>query len=126
MHKSRLGAIVIDCETDDLDRQAEFWSRALGCAAGRSPQPDEQDYVTLDTAPEELKVVLQKVDHPSRVHIDIETDDIEAEASRLEQLGAKRIARIKRWWVMQAPSGHRFCLVRPQRSDFELNANEWK
>jgi len=30
------------------------------------------------------------------------------------------------WWVMRAPSGHRFCVVHPQRSDFEENANRWE
>lgn len=125
MHKSRLGVIVIDCETEDLDREAAFWAQALGCAATRSADPGAQNYVALDTAPDEVRVLLQKVDHPSRAHIDIETDDIEAEASRLEKLGAKRVARIKRWWVMEAPSGHRFCVVTPQRADFARNANAW-
>jgi predicted enzyme related to lactoylglutathione lyase len=125
MHKSRLGTIVIDCKTDDLDRETEFWSQVLGCKVGRSSEPDEQNYVVLKTAPEEIKVLLQQVDHPSRVHIDIETDDIEAEVSRLEKIGAKRVAQIKRWWVMEAPSGHRFCVVPPQRADFARNSNEW-
>ena len=125
MHKSRLGAVVIDCETDDLDREAEFWSRVLGAAAKRSSNSEYQNYVSLEVAPDEVKVLLQKVDHRSRVHIDIETDDIDAEADRLEKLGAKRVARIKRWLVMEAPSGHRFCVVPPQRPDFEEGAKEW-
>ena len=54
-----------------------------------------------------------------------ETDDVEAEVSRLEELGAKRIAQVKRWWVMEAPTGQRFCVVRPQRADFEVGANVW-
>jgi predicted enzyme related to lactoylglutathione lyase len=126
MHKSRLGAVVIDCETDDLDREAEFWSRALGGAAKRSPDPGDENYIELETAAGEMNVLLQKVEHPSRVHLDIETDDIEAEAARLEKLGARRIARIKRWWVMEAPSGHRFCLVPPQRAGFEEGAKAWE
>lgn len=126
MHKSRLGVVVIDCQTDDLDRDSEFWAAALGAAAKRSPDPEDDNYVELETAPEEIKVLLQKVEHPSRVHLDIETDDLEAEAARLEKLGAKRIAKIKRWWVMEAPSGHRFCLVNPQRGDFEEGAKVWK
>jgi hypothetical protein len=66
------------------------------------------------------------VDHPGRVHLDIETDDIEAEVKRLEALGAKRVEFIKRWWVMEAPTGQRFCVVRPQH-DGKLgpHANEW-
>ncbi|MDH3595860.1 MAG: VOC family protein [Rhodospirillales bacterium] len=126
MHKSRLGVVVIDCETDDFDREAEFWSRALGGAANRSPDPENENYIELETAPDDMNLLLQKVEHPSRVHLDIETDDIEAEAARLEKLGAKRVAKIKRWWVMEAPSGHRFCLVNPQRADFEEGANEWE
>ena len=58
-----------------------------------------------------------------RPHLDIETDDIEAEAERLERLGARKIERLPRWWVMEAPSGQRFCVVSPQRSTFEEDAN---
>ena len=57
--------------------------------------------------------MIQKVAHESRVHLDIETDDMEAEVKRLEALGARRIEFIKRWWVMEAPTGHRFCVVNP-------------
>jgi hypothetical protein len=56
------------------------------------------------------------VDHESRVHIDIETDDIPAEVARLEQLGASVVDRLERWVVMRAPSGQRFCVVRVQRA----------
>ena len=127
MHRSRLGAIVIDCMTgSDLEREAEFWSRALGCAATRSDDPDDADYVKLETPAGEVQVLLQRVEHASRVHIDIETDDQEAEVQRLESLGAKRIAKVKRWWVLEAPSGHRFCVVDPQRSTFERDANRWE
>ena len=68
---------------------------------------------------------MQRVDHPSRVHLDIETDDIAAEVARLEGLGATTIARLERWTVMEAPSGQRFCVVNPQRPDFAEGANSW-
>ena len=125
MHKSRLGAIVIDCGGDDFERDAAFWSAALGRDGERPDDPADQNYVSLKTRPDELPVLLQKVDHPSRAHIDIEADDIEAEVVRLEELGAKRVAQIKRWWVMEAPSGHRFCVVQPQRADLSENGNAW-
>ena len=54
---------------------------------------------------------MQAVDHPSRVHLDIKTDNLDAEVRRLEDLGATRVRRVKEWWVMQAPSGHRFCVI---------------
>jgi Glyoxalase-like domain len=65
------------------------------------------------------------VSHPSRVHLDIETNDVEAEVTRLEKLGAKRIEMIRTWWVMEAPTGQRFCVVRASSRDFEAKASVW-
>jgi hypothetical protein len=70
-------------------------------------------------------VQIQRVDHESRVHIDIETDDIPAEMARLERLGATVVNRPERWVVMQAPTGQRFCVVRAQRPGFPKNAKSW-
>ena len=125
MHRSRLGGFIIDCRTADLDAAAEFWSQALGCPAMRHDDPADANYVGLETADNDLQIEVQKVDHESRVHLDIETDDIEAEARRLESLGAKRVAEVRDWLVMEAPTGQRFCLVRPQRAAFEAEANLW-
>ncbi|GHD51548.1 glyoxalase [Thalassobaculum fulvum] len=120
MHKSRLGAVVIDCRTDDLDDATAFWTGALGYDV--APDQSDDRYVSLVGPGGEVKIILQKVEHDSRVHLDIETDDIEAEVERLVGLGAAIVARIKGWVVLEAPSGHRFCVVKPQRSDFAANA----
>ena len=126
MHHSRLCTMVIDCRVDDLAPAAEFWSRALGKPIASADQDGDGKYAELETAPDEPIVVLQKVGHKSRVHLDIETDDLEAEAERLEALGAKRIAFVReRWWVMEAPTGHRFCVVRRQRANFGPHLNTW-
>ncbi len=125
MHRSRLGGLIIDCRTEDLEAAAEFWSQALGCRMVRSIDPADANYVQLETAPNEPALEVQKVDHESRVHIDIETDDIEAEAARLEKLGAKRLEKIRTWLVMEAPTRQRFCLVKPQRAMFETEGNIW-
>lgn len=124
MHKSRLAGFIIDCNTDDLDAAAGFWSAALGFPR-RADRPDDPGYVALDARAAGLSVEVQKVGHPSRVHLDIETDDIEAEASRLEALGARRIAKVHSWWVMEAPTGQRFCIVRPQTARFAEQATTW-
>jgi predicted enzyme related to lactoylglutathione lyase len=123
MHKSRLAGFVIDCRVDDLGRAAQFWSEALGYRA--VSDPEDPKYAALETPEGEIVMMLQQVDHESRVHLDIETDDKEAEAARLEALGARRVAAIKRWIVMEAPTGHRFCVVNPQRSDFQEHARAW-
>ncbi len=125
MHRSRFAGLIIDCETQDLGAGAAFWSRALGYGIRPSPRPEDQQYVILDTAGDEPYLELQRVSHPSRVHLDIESDDIDAEAARLEKLGARRVGKVKRWWVMEAPTGHRFCIVPAERPDFADNANVW-
>jgi len=122
MHKSRLAGFIIDCETPDLEAATQFWSQALGLPV--RPGSDAL-YRTLATAPDEVHLEVQQVTHPSRVHLDIETDDIEAEVRRLERLGARRIGAVRTWVVMQAPTGQRFCVVRPQRADFATRANCW-
>lgn len=126
MHKSRLGTIVVDCQTQDLDAAASFWSSALGRSVEAHVDPESANYRELEGPDDEVKVLVQAVEHPSRVHIDIETDDIEAEVQRLEALGARRVAHVKRWWVMEAPTGQRFCVVRPQRPDFVDRAHPWQ
>src|SRR3546814_14218880 len=78
----------------------------------------EAEYAELSNTPADLQIEVQKVRHPSRVHLDIETDDLDAEAARLEALGARKIEFCKRWWIMAAPTGQRFYIVRikpPQR-----------
>lgn len=127
MHKSRLGTLIIDCETEDLDQDAEFWSRALGGKViGRNSEPGDENYRGIDGDPSQPKMLVQGVSHPGRVHLDIETDDIDAEVERLERLGARRIEKVRYFWVLEAPTGHRFCVVNPQRPDFEEKANLWE
>ena len=125
MHRSRLCSIVIDCKTDDLEAAAQFWAQALGRPIDPDHPGTRGPYVMLETPPGEISVQIQRVDHESRVHIDIETDDIPAEVERLEKLGAKVDTRMERWVVMEAPSGQRFCIVRVQRDGFDKDANSW-
>ncbi|UWX04267.1 VOC family protein [Pseudoxanthomonas sp. NC8] len=116
----------MDCKVEDLADATTFWSKALGKPVASIDQDGDGKYAELATAADEPMILLQKVDHDARVHLDIETDDIEAEVARLEKLGAKKIAFVKRWWVMEAPSGHRFCVVRPQRQPFGPHTNRWQ
>jgi predicted enzyme related to lactoylglutathione lyase len=126
MHRSRLSTFVIDCKVDDLDAAAQFWSKALGRDI-HPPDPGDPDYRQLASSDAEAQVLLQKVGHDSRIHLDIEADDLDAEADRLEKLGARKIKFVKRWWLMQAPSGQVFCIVNPQRGPLagKPGANEW-
>jgi catechol 2,3-dioxygenase-like lactoylglutathione lyase family enzyme len=126
MHKSRLAGFIIDCKTDDLEAAAEFWSAALGCPTKGSSAQAAGVYVGLETPPGDPYFEVQKVSHDSRIHLDIEANDIPAEVARLERLGAKRIAAIRDWIVMEAPTGQRFCVVPVVRDGFEEKANNWQ
>jgi predicted enzyme related to lactoylglutathione lyase len=107
--------LVLDCV--DPQRLAEFWAPALGYtslgAAG--------SYVVLvDEQAGRPKLLLQAVPEAksvkNRMHFDIETPDIEGEASRLEQLGARRMdvephhEHSSSWIVMADPEGNEFCV----------------
>src|SRR5271170_5457397 len=103
MHHSRLCAVLVDCKVSNVDEAAQFWSAALGRAVDPKHPGSRGNYRMLTTPPDELIVQIQRVDHESRVHLDIETDDIPAEVERLGKLGATVVDRLDRWVVMEAP-----------------------
>jgi catechol 2,3-dioxygenase-like lactoylglutathione lyase family enzyme len=119
---------IIDCKEDPskadaLDAATTFWSRALGMrVVGR----EGGDYDRLDASARDVHIEVQRVSHESRIHLDIETDDVEAEVCRLEQLGARRVAQVKTWWVMDAPTGQRFCVVRAKKLDGAAGVTVWE
>jgi catechol 2,3-dioxygenase-like lactoylglutathione lyase family enzyme len=124
-HRSRLAGFIIDCQVEDLPPAVAFWSQALGYPVKERYVDDGTEYTSLAGTPAELHVEVQKVGHPSRVHLDIEADDIEAEVARLEALGAKKVAWVKRWQVMEAPTGQRFCVVKMREPDKGVPPNAW-
>lgn len=127
-HRSRLAGFIIDCQTDDLDAAADFWAQALGCTVvDRAAGDAAARYQRLGETPAGLHVEVQQVAHPSRVHLDIEADDVHAEAARLEALGARKVAFVReRWWVMEAPTGQRFCVVPMADPDHGLPPRVWE
>jgi predicted enzyme related to lactoylglutathione lyase len=125
VHKSKLGGFIIDCRTDDLTQAADFWGAALGMPVRELPGAEGELYRKLEDVHLGLHIEVQKVSHPSRVHLDIETDDIEAEVRRLESLGAKRVSQVQTWWVMEAPTGQRFCVVSASSPRFAEQASSW-
>ena len=124
MHHSRFSTVIIDCQTSDARGAAKFWSQAFGRPAIENPS--NPMYVALQMHADEVICQVQAVAHESRVHLDIETDDIPAEVRRLEGIGATVVNVLERWVVMEAPTGQRFCVVRVQRPGFPKNANRWE
>ena len=125
MHRSRLNGLQIDCRMENVDAAAKFWAEALGRPVDWQSSSTRGNYRTLEARAGEVDIQIQRVEHESRVHLDIETDDIPAEVARLEKLGATVDKRLERWVVMRAPTGQRFCVVRVQRDGFPKGATEW-
>jgi hypothetical protein len=125
MHRSRLYGLFIDTPTADTDAAAGFWATALGTTA--APVPGEEQFIKLADAFPALAVDVQAVDDAPRYHVDIETDDVDAETARLTGLGAVEVARWLDCHTLRAPGGHLLCVV-PVHSDpafFAANARTW-
>lgn len=125
MHRSKLSTFVLDCRGADLEAATSFWSQALGRPA-KPPQQGDDRYRDLECSPSEPLLMIQRVEHESRIHLDIESDDIEAEVARLEALGARRIESIRSWVVMEAPTGQRFCVVKAKDLSKAAGVTVWE
>jgi predicted enzyme related to lactoylglutathione lyase len=102
-HRSRLAHFVID--VDDLDQGVAFWSAALDAKEELLSEASSPVYRRLRLPDSEIRILLQRTadpkTHKERMHLDLETDDVEAEVRRLEQLGATR-------WNHQQERGYDF------------------
>ena len=125
MHRSRVSALLIDAPEAEAAASTAFWSAALGATA--QPDAEEPQYTVLREALPGLVTAIQAVDDAPRFHIDIETDDVEAETARLLALGAEEVSQWLECRVLRAPGGHLLCVV-PVHSDpeaFSAQANPW-
>jgi catechol 2,3-dioxygenase-like lactoylglutathione lyase family enzyme len=124
MHRSKLRALMIDVPGPDLAPATAFWAGALGLSPNRAPA-EAHPYLTLLPSEEGMRVTLQRIDGAARFHVDIETDDLEAEVKRLEALGAQEVERSGDWVVMRDPAGLPVCVVPMESTDFDATATSW-
>ncbi|MFE9744487.1 VOC family protein [Saccharothrix saharensis] len=125
MHRSRVYALLIDTPEAEADQAAAFWAAALGATA--RPVPGEEQFTSLHNALPGLVTSVQSVADAPRYHLDIETDDVDAETARLLALGATEVSRWLECRVLRAPGGHLLCVL-PVHSPADLfaaEANTW-
>ncbi|WP_162529689.1 VOC family protein [Nocardioides caldifontis] len=123
MHRSRLHVVLLDSPAQVSDAEVSFWAGALGS----TPEVEEGTPFTV-VAPLGSGMVLahQRLGSgASRVHLDIETDDTEAEVERLEALGAERVGEYDGCVHLRDPAGLLFCVVPVQSEDFAEHATVW-
>jgi len=104
MHRSRVYAVLIDTPEADAARAADFWSAALGGTARLFPPAPH--FTTLHQALPGLITAVQAIDDAPRIHLDIETDDVESETARLIALGAEQVSQWQECRVLRVPGGH--------------------
>ncbi len=110
-HFSRLFKVVIDIPAHDYDRGVSFWAGALGEPL-LQPFGIHPEYHGTALHGQDFWLLTQRLDEgAARVHLDIHTDDLEAEVTRLENLGAQRVQRVDSWQVMRDPAGLLFCVL---------------
>ena len=125
-HRSRLSTILIDAPSGEARAAAAFWSGALGVPT--RTVPDEEQFTSLFGALPGLVLAVQAVDDQARYHLDIETDDVEAETLRLTGLGAAEVGRWLDCRTLRAPGGHLVCVI-PRHSDpdtFDRLSQVWE
>ncbi len=110
-------SIGLVLDATDPDAIAPFWAAALGMTR----QGAVENYVLLTSEDGPVRqLLLQRVAEPkttkNRMHLDIETADVDGEVARLEALGARRLepeARREhgsRWVIMADPEGNELCV----------------
>ena len=110
MHRILMREVVIDAPSTTFAATRDFWAAAL--LAEAHVVPEFVEFTALVEPASMSWVGLQDVGQgAARFHLDIETDDVEAEVARLTGLGATRVAEGRTWVVMRDPSGLLFDVV---------------
>jgi hypothetical protein len=125
VHRSRLSTLLVDVPAHKRDSSAAFWSAALGVPA--VSQLNEPEFTELTEAIPGLVTAVQAIDGQARYHVDIETDDVDAEVDRLVTLGAAHHSSWQGCRTLRAPGGHLLCVI-PLHSDpddFARKARTW-
>ncbi|MEV0646185.1 VOC family protein [Phytomonospora sp. NPDC050363] len=125
-HYSRLAKVVVDVPPDAHADELDFWQGAVGLPMTRSEESPEFHGAKLRA--EHFGILVQRLDFGEpRVHLDIHTDDVEAEVERLVALGAKRARQVNGLWILLDPAGIPFCVIpMPPETFDEGNATRWE
>lgn len=113
-HHSRLAQVCIDAPAEVFEKELAFWKQVTGWEVSRSGRPEFVDLVGPSSAP--LQLLLQRLGSDdtgttTRAHIDLGSDDRDAEAARLVDLGARYVEKFSGWILLLDPAGLPFCVT---------------
>ncbi len=123
MHRILLRHVIVDVPSATLEASRRFWSGAL--AATPRVDGDDGEFTALEEPAALAHIALQDVGTtPARYHLDLESDDVEAEVARLLRLGATEVSRREGLVVLADPAGLLLCVLPPESEEFATRSRE--
>jgi hypothetical protein len=112
-HRVRMVQVCIDSPTGAHDAEVAFWRALLD---GRWVPSGSPEFAGKwhDDAGSPVQLLFQQLaeeDGPVRAHLDLGTDDLPAELSRLLDLGATDVAPGRGWHVLRDAAHQLFCIT---------------
>lgn len=119
-HRSRVVQVCLDIPDASWPDEVRFWGAGLGWTPLVSSRPEFRDLEAPTTSP--LRILLQRLGTADtsttvRAHLDLGTDDLDAEVERLVAAGASRPgqpADADGWVTLVDPAGMPFCATARQ------------
>lgn len=108
----RIGSTVVNCA--DIEIMTEFWTRALGLTPSSRDPGDDFRVLRGERVNLSLQRAATPVTARDQMHLDLYSDDADAQVQRLRGLGATVVRRHDdpddRYVVMRDPEGNEFCV----------------
>jgi Glyoxalase-like domain len=113
-HRSRLVQLCVDVPHERYEAEIAFWRAATGWADEEVKAPEFHRLVHRSESP--LQLLLQRLGRDdggthARAHLDLGSNDMEAEVGRLENHGAPVLSRRDGFIVLRDPIGLPFCVT---------------
>jgi catechol 2,3-dioxygenase-like lactoylglutathione lyase family enzyme len=108
----RIGSTVVNCA--DIEAMTEFWSAALGLVPNARDPEDDFRVLRGQQVNLSLQLAATPVSARDQMHLDLYSDDADADVERLLGLGAIRVRENRdpddTFVVMRDPEGNEFCV----------------
>jgi predicted enzyme related to lactoylglutathione lyase len=113
-HRSRLVQLTLDVPADRYDGELRFWRGATGWADEEVDAPEFHRLVHRSESP--LQLLVQRLGpddggRHARAHLDLGTDDLDAEVERVRSLGAHVLWANDGFTALRDPLGLPFCVT---------------
>ncbi|MEE8599547.1 haloalkane dehalogenase [Euzebya tangerina] len=112
--RSRLDQVCVDVDPAVFEDEVAFWVGLTGWSTGKFSR---SEFLSLERPVQQpFRILLQRRDLPTPdrppAHLDIASDNTDAEVDRHLDLGARVVGRFDWWTVLEDPAGLHYCVTR--------------